>query len=244
MNNSQVIASWILFHSTPISWCVSDHGFLNQRAFHERSIMKRVWNIHETKALVLLHRFIPCSMRSLSMRFFSKGTVKQTPHIEGVFNEIRACQIPKCWLAKSYLTAKPLGSYIFNLNERIKWFRKWKDHGQPDVLWISSFFNVRAVISATLQVSSRKQRIPLTEITFDIRILDVRYVYFLLLLNSLLQNRMFLCSETILQEDGIRIMGVYIQNARWNSETHKLSDQRPKIGLDTMPDIYVYVRKH
>jgi hypothetical protein len=56
-------------------------------------------------------------------------------------------QVPALWLARSFPSLKPLGSYVREVLERVAFFSDWLAHGPPSVFWLSGFFftQVRAV---------------------------------------------------------------------------------------------------
>lgn len=51
-----------------------------------------------------------------------------------------AAQVPALWLAKSFPSLKPLGSYVREVLERVAFFSDWLAHGPPSVFWLSGFF--------------------------------------------------------------------------------------------------------
>jgi dynein heavy chain len=49
-------------------------------------------------------------------------------------------QVPALWLAHSFPSLKPLGSYVREVMERVAFFTDWLQHGPPSVFWLSGFF--------------------------------------------------------------------------------------------------------
>lgn len=53
---------------------------------------------------------------------------------------VSVAQVPAVWLARSFPSLKPLGSYVAEVLQRVKFFSSWLQHGPPSVFWLSGFF--------------------------------------------------------------------------------------------------------
>lgn len=60
--------------------------------------------------------------------------------LHGTHALLRHTQVPALWLAKSFPSLKPLGSYVREVLERVAFFSDWLAHGPPSVFWLSGFF--------------------------------------------------------------------------------------------------------
>lgn len=82
-----------------------------------------------------------------------------TPQLEVICEAIKINQIPITWKSLSYLTLKPLSSFVHDLVAKIKFFQKWSTDGVPSVFWFSAFYSPHAFITSILQNSALSTKI-------------------------------------------------------------------------------------
>ncbi len=134
-------------------------------------------------------------------------------------------QVPETWMKRAWASQRSLGSWLQDFTARVHQLEEWQNNPTdiPQVTWISGLVNPQSFLTAICQVSAQRSSTELdklstlTEVT---KTMDVQE----------------LSSHS---KDGAYIIGLSMQGARWDVQTAKIENSRPKEIFSTMPIINV-----
>ena len=144
--------------------------------------------------------------------------------MEQLIDSIALFRVPSSWARLSYPSKRGLGSWLENLNKRIKQLSDWKDDPLtiPKVTILSRLFNPQSFLTAIKQVIGRKNGWELNKMTISTEITKKNY------------------PEEIDNpgRDGAYIYGLVLEGARWDINNGQLEDSKPKEMFYLMPVIF------
>ncbi|KAI6649612.1 Dynein heavy chain 1, axonemal [Oopsacas minuta] len=147
------------------------------------------------------------------------GMVVLSRELEDVCISLYENSVPKSWAAKGYLSLKPLGAWLEDLVERLKFIQGWINYGNPNVFWFPGFFFPQAFLTGTLQNFARKTMAPIDTLSFCYKLISHEV--------------------TESPENGCYISGLYLEGARWCNETNELIESRPNQLYTEVPIISI-----
>ena len=156
--------------------------------------------------LVVIRRTLREGLKAL------KGLVVMSPELEQVTDAIFDNRVPEMWASKAYPSLKPLSSWVLDLLERLKFIETWIANGPPPVYWISGLFFPQAFLTGTLQNFARKNRFAIDQVSWNFNVRDT----------------MTFDNTKEAPTDGCYVTGFFLEGARWDYETHMLTESRPK----------------
>jgi dynein heavy chain len=121
----------------------------------------------------------------------------------------------------SYLSLKPLSTWINDLAERVNFMGRWLLETKPKSFWISAFFFPQGFNTAVLQTYARKKLEPIDTLTFRTNVLKVS------------PDKV---QET--PEEGLNIHGLFLQGASWNWQESRLKEPDAGELWHVMPVIW------
>ncbi|KAL7993493.1 putative dynein heavy chain region D6 P-loop domain, dynein heavy chain, domain-2 [Plasmopara halstedii] len=151
-----------------------------------------------------------------------KGLVVMSVELEAMGASLYDQKVPAVWEAKAYPSLKPLGAWVTDLLERLTFISNWISHGIPAVFWISGFFFPQGFMTGTIQNHARRYKMPIDSLSFE----------FIMMSASVEQLQ-------TPPDNGYYTYGLFLEGARWNSETKALDDPLPRELFAKMPVIHL-----
>ena len=180
----------------PLTYSESMNTVLQQELMRFNNLLKTM-----SDSLILLNKAI-------------EGLVLFSIELEAVYDKIFDNLVPDIWHNVCYPSLKPLGSWILDYLERIKFLQKWIDEGQPSNFWLSGFFFTQSFLTGTKQNYARQNVIPIDTIGWDFEV--------------------FLDNDPNVDinkkpEFGAYVYGLFLDGAKYDRINNMLCESDPKI---------------
>ncbi|XP_025602682.2 dynein axonemal heavy chain 1-like [Athalia rosae] len=144
-----------------------------------------------------------------------RGLVVMSERLETMSGSLFNNKVPKIWADKGYASLKPLGAWVIDLKERIKFITEWYNKGIPAAFWISGFYFPQAFLTGTLQNFARRYATSIDTIDFAFTVLSGK--------------------PKQKPKDGCAVYGLFLEGCRWGGSA--LAESLPKELYTEMPTI-------
>ncbi|XP_046689316.1 LOW QUALITY PROTEIN: dynein axonemal heavy chain 5-like [Homalodisca vitripennis] len=151
------------------------------------------------------------------------GTIVMSQGLRDSLDAMYDARIPERWQKVSWESAT-LGFWYTELLERDAQFRRWVQHGRPNVFWMTGFFNPQGFLTAMRQEVTRAHK----GWALD---------------SVVLQNLITRHTKEELNDsppEGVYVHGLFLEGASLDHRSGKLMESKPKVLYEQMPVIYIY----
>uniref|UniRef100_A0A671VQ30 Dynein axonemal heavy chain 17 n=1 Tax=Sparus aurata TaxID=8175 RepID=A0A671VQ30_SPAAU len=177
--------------------------------------------LQECERMNLLTQEIRRSLRELSLGL--KGELTMTSDMENLQNAIFLDMVPDSWTKRAYPSMSGLALWFTDLLVRIKELENWSaDFALPSVVWLAGFFNPQSFLTAIMQTMARRNEWPLDRMSLQCDVTK--------------KNRE---DFSVPPREGAYVHGLYMEGARWDTQTGMIVDARLKELTPTMPVIFI-----
>lgn len=152
-----------------------------------------------------------------------QGELTITADMETLSNALFLDAVPESWARRAYPSLHGLPQWFADLTLRIRELDNWtSDFQLPPAVWLGGFFNPQSFLTAIKQQMARKNEWPLDKMCLQ-------------------------CDVTKkVKEDmgsppreGAYVHGLYLEGARWDSQTSMIAEARLKELAPPMPVIFI-----
>uniref|UniRef100_A0A7S1ZPA3 Dynein heavy chain C-terminal domain-containing protein n=1 Tax=Ditylum brightwellii TaxID=49249 RepID=A0A7S1ZPA3_9STRA len=149
------------------------------------------------------------------------GFAAITPNLEEIMTALLEYKVPRSW-SMAYPSTKPLGSWINDLQLRIRQIRLWIDYGIPNVFWLSGFTYPSGFLTAVLQTMSRAKGVAIDTLNWEFHVVEKS-------------------GDEITEgpkDGGVFVSGLYLEGARWDFSENQLAESLPMELMSQMPILH------
>uniref|UniRef100_A0AAX7TU92 Dynein axonemal heavy chain 17 n=1 Tax=Astatotilapia calliptera TaxID=8154 RepID=A0AAX7TU92_ASTCA len=177
--------------------------------------------LQECERMNILTQEIRCSLHELSLGL--KGELTMTSDMENLQNAIFLDMVPESWTKRAYPSMSGLALWFTDLLARIRELEAWSaDFSLPSAVWLAGFFNPQSFLTAIMQAMARRNEWPLDSMCLQCDVTK--------------KNREDFSSPP---REGAYIHGLYMEGARWDTQTGLIVDARLKELTPTMPVMFI-----
>ncbi|XP_037547527.1 dynein heavy chain 9, axonemal [Nematolebias whitei] len=177
--------------------------------------------LQECERMNILTREIRCSLGELSLGL--KGELTMSTDMESLQNAVFLDVVPDSWTKRAYPSTSGLALWFSDLLARIKELEAWSsDFILPSAVWLAGFFNPQSFLTAIMQTMARRNEWPLDSMCLQCDVTKKTREEF-----------------SSLPREGAYVHGMYMEGARWDTQTGLIVDARLKELTPAMPVIFI-----
>ena len=138
-----------------------------------------------------------------------KGDLGMSEAMEALMYSLFDDKVPAKWNKVAYPSMRGLTTWLADALARQRQLEAWTaDLALPKVTWLAGFFNAQAFLTAVMQVTARRNELPLDRLT---TITDVT-------------KKMTADEIESISRDGAYVSGLFMEGARWDTGTGQIED--------------------
>ncbi|XP_062234716.1 dynein axonemal heavy chain 9-like [Platichthys flesus] len=177
--------------------------------------------LQECERMNFLTQEIRCSLHELNLGL--KGELTMTSEMENLQNAIFLDTVPDNWTKRAYPSMSSLALWFTDLLIRIKELEHWSnDFALPAVVWLAGFFNPQSFLTAIMQATARRNEWPLDRMCLQCDVTKKHRDDF-----------------TSAPREGAYVHGLYMEGARWDTQTGMIVEARLKELTPAMPVMFI-----
>ena len=143
--------------------------------------------------------------------------------MEELGNAMYMDAVPESWVKRAYPSLYGLGMWYGDLIQRVKELESWvSDFQLPACVWLAGFFNPQSFLTAIMQQMARRNEWPLDKMCLQCDVTK--------------RNKEDLAGAP---REGAYVHGLYMEGARWDTQTGMISEARLKELNPKMPVIFI-----
>ncbi|KAB1266021.1 Dynein heavy chain 17; axonemal [Camelus dromedarius] len=153
----------------------------------------------------------------------SEGELTITTDMEDLSMALFYDTVPETWMARAYPSMMGLAAWYADLLLRIRELEAWTtDFALPTTVWLAGFFNPQSFLTAIMQSMARKNEWPLDKMCLSVEVTK--------------KSRE---DMTAPPREGSYVYGLFMEGARWDTQTGVIAEARLKELTPAMPVIFI-----
>ncbi|KAB1266022.1 Dynein heavy chain 17; axonemal [Camelus dromedarius] len=152
-----------------------------------------------------------------------QGELTITTDMEDLSMALFYDTVPETWMARAYPSMMGLAAWYADLLLRIRELEAWTtDFALPTTVWLAGFFNPQSFLTAIMQSMARKNEWPLDKMCLSVEVTK--------------KSRE---DMTAPPREGSYVYGLFMEGARWDTQTGVIAEARLKELTPAMPVIFI-----